>query len=135
MSTNPLRQVIDALGVEDEIVWCSYDGWLIHDMADGKSFKVTCGDTGEFERAIEEKAGQTSRKAFEEFKEKMLAPNGLSEASTFVPPFALRGGVRAVATLSKYMLKLLSIGSKGTLLTGPFTKCMEMYQVMLPDYH
>lgn len=126
-STNPLRQLLDAVGTADSIDWITYDGWIVHDLADGKSFKVTTGDTGAFEQAIEEKAGKKSRLAFEKFKETMLAQRGLSEASTYVPPFALRGGVGAVASLARYMFKLLSIGSKGSLLTGPFTKCMELY--------
>lgn len=84
---------------------------------------------GEFEQALEDKAGLESRKAFEEFKGQMLEKQGLSEASGYVPPFALRGDVAAVASLSRYLLKLLSIGTKGALLTGPFTKCMDLYNV------
>lgn len=125
--TNPLRQVLDALDVADEIDWVTYDGWIVHDYSDGKSMKLTTGDSGEWEEAIEQKAGVASRQAFEDFREKMLKPRGLSEASTYIPPFALRGGMTAVRSLSRYMLKLLSIGSKGTLLTGPFTKVMDLY--------
>ena len=128
-STNPLRQLLDAVGTSDEIQWYTYDGWLVHDTSDGKSFKVTTGNGGEFEQAIEDKAGPASRKAFEEFKSKVLEPKGLAEASTYVPPFALRGGFGTVASLARYMLKLISIGPKGTLLTGPFTKCLDLYEV------
>ena len=56
-STNPLRQVLDAVGTADAVQWKTYDGWLVHDVADGKAFKLTAGSGGEFERAIEEKAG------------------------------------------------------------------------------
>jgi hypothetical protein len=101
----------------------------VHDTADNKSFRVTTGSGGEFEQAIEQKAGVAARIAFEEFKDKLLMPKGLSEASTYVPPFALRGGFGVVASLARYMLKLLSIGTKGTLLTGPFTKCLDLYEV------
>lgn len=45
-STNPLRQVLDAIGTANEIDWCKYDGWLVHDYSDGKSFKLTTGDGG-----------------------------------------------------------------------------------------
>mmetsp|Transcript_19298 Transcript_19298/g.29783 ORF Transcript_19298/g.29783 Transcript_19298/m.29783 type:complete len:638 (+) Transcript_19298:97-2010(+) len=126
-SLNPLRQVMDAVGVADDITWHTYDGWVIHDYADGKSFRLTTGTGGEWENAIEQKAGGNARKAFEDFKRDMLAPRGLSEASGYIPPFALRGGPLAIGSLAKYTLKLLSIGSKGALLTGPFTKCMEKY--------
>lgn len=126
-SLNPLRQVMDAVGVADDITWHTYDGWVIHDYADGKSFRLTTGNGGEWENAIEQKAGAGARRAFEAFKEDMLAPRGLSEASGYIPPFALRGGPLAAGSLAKYALKLLSIGSKGAMLTGPFTKCMEKY--------
>jgi hypothetical protein len=46
MSTNPLRQVLDAVGTADEIDWKTYDGWVVHDYADGKSLKITAGDGG-----------------------------------------------------------------------------------------
>jgi NAD(P)-binding Rossmann-like domain len=78
--TNPLRQVLDALDVADEISWKMYDGWLIHDYADGKSFKLTTGSGGEWEQALEEKAGATARLEFEALKREMLASGGLSES-------------------------------------------------------
>jgi len=117
---NPLRQVLDAIGTANEIRWKNYDGWIVHDNADGTSFKLTTGDGGEFEQALEEKAGENARKDFVKFKQKMLARRGLSEASGYIPPFALRGDIKAVASLMRYTLKLLAIGPKGTLLTGPF---------------
>jgi len=127
--TNPLRQVLDAIGTADDIDWCTYDGWLVHDLADSQTFKLTTGDGGEFEEALENKAGKASREAFEVFKAEMLDHRGLSEASAYIPPFALRGGARAVFSLAKYTLKLLSIGSKGNFLTGPFTKVLDYYNV------
>lgn len=86
-------------------------------------------DAGEFESALEEKAGKDARDAFIDFKRQMLEERGLSEASGYVPPLALRGDLAAAVSLTKYSLKLLSIGTKGTLLTGPFTKIMDRYQV------
>jgi hypothetical protein len=44
--TNPLRQVLDAIGTADAIDWHTYDGWLVHDLADSKTFKLTTGDGG-----------------------------------------------------------------------------------------
>ena len=129
--TNPLRQVLDAVGVADDIEWRTYDGWVVHDLGDHRSFKLTTGNGGKFEQALEEKAGKQSRQAFEAFKNQLLGPKGLSEASSYLPPFALRGGPRAVLSLAKYTLKLLSIGSKGNFLTGPFTNIMDYYNVRL----
>lgn len=133
-STNPLRQVLDALGTADEIDWKTYDGWLIWDSADWKSIKLTTGDGGEFERAIEEKEGVESRKAFEAFKGEILKDGGLAEVSAYIPPFALRNGnpLLSLVAISRYMLKILTIGTKGLLLTGPFTKAMDLYSLEDP---
>ncbi|GKY99219.1 hypothetical protein MPSEU_000877300 [Mayamaea pseudoterrestris] len=127
--TNPLRQVLDAVGTAEDVTWKTYDGWIVHDLADGKSFKVTTGNGPEFETAIEAKAGPKARLAFTNFKAKVLEKGGLAEASAYIPPFALRGDVRAVASLSQYMFKLLSIGPKGNLLTGTFSAIMDMYKL------
>ena len=127
--TNPLRQVLDALDVADTIDWKTYDGWVVHDYADNQSFKITTGDSGEWEKAIAVKAGPESRDAFVEFRNKLLEPRGLSEASAYVPPFALRGGISSLRSLGQYLFKLISIGTKGTLLTGPFSKVMDLYNV------
>lgn len=132
MGTNPLRQVLDALDVADAIDWKTYDGWMVHDYADGQAFKLTTGDGGAWEKAIEVKAGVEARHAFTAFKEKLLEKRGLSEASAYIPPFALRGGLSSVRSLFHYMFKLLSIGSKGTLLTGPFSKVMDLHDVKDP---
>ena len=86
---------------------------------------------GEFEEAIEEKAGVDARREFELFKEKILSKNGLAEVSAYIPPFALRagGGLSAVASIFQYIWKLMSIGTKGLLLTGPFSDVMDQYGV------
>jgi phytoene dehydrogenase-like protein len=127
--TNPLRQVLDAVGTADEINWKLYDGWIVHDNADGTQIKLTTGDSGAFEQALEQKAGPETRKAFEKFRDEMLTKGGLAEASGYIPPFALRGGMSVAGTLAKYMFKLLRIGPKGTLLTGSFSKVMDLHQV------
>jgi phytoene dehydrogenase-like protein len=122
---------LDALGVADDINFKTYDGWIIWDYADGKSIKLTTGDGGEFERAIEEKEGKASRIAFETFKTEILKDGGLAEVSAYIPPFALRGGniVLSFVAIFQYLLKILTIGTKGLLLTGPFTKTMDLYSL------
>mmetsp|Transcript_20572 Transcript_20572/g.23843 ORF Transcript_20572/g.23843 Transcript_20572/m.23843 type:complete len:644 (+) Transcript_20572:1776-3707(+) len=128
-STNPLRQVLDAVNTAESIDWITYDGWIIHDYADGKSFKLTTGVSGLFEQAIEEKAGKDARAEFEYFSKEMLAPNGLTEVSGYIPPFALRGDIGAVRSLFNYLWKFIRIGTKGALLTGPFTVTMDKYNI------
>ena len=128
-STNPLRQVLDAIGVADDIEWCTYDGWVVHDYADNTKFKLTTGDGNEFKEAIERKAGVESRKEFERLCEEMLQPNGLTEVSGYIPPFALRGDVSVIISLFQYLWKFIKIGTKGILLTGPFTETLDKYNI------
>lgn len=131
-STNPLRQVLDAIDTADDVEWYKYNGWMVHDYADGKSFKLTTGDDGTFEKAIEEKAGREAREEFERFRDVMLASGGLTEVSGYIPPLALRGDVFVARSLMGYLFKFLTIGTKGLLLTGPFTLTMEKYQLTNP---
>ena len=131
-STNPLRQVLDAIGTADEVDWYNYNGWMVHDYADGKKFKVTTGDSGAFEKAIEDKAGKESRKEFEKFSKTMLADGGLTEVSGYIPPFALRGDAFVLRSLLSYLFKFLLIGTKGLLLTGPFTVTLDKYEMKDP---
>lgn len=131
-STNPLRQILDAIGTADEIDWYTYDGWSVYDYADHKSFKLTTGDSGAWEKAIEDKAGKEARIEFEKFRDQMLKDGGLTEVSGYIPPFALRGDAFAARSLAGYLLKFLSIGTKGLLLTGPFTLTMEKHSLTNP---
>jgi phytoene dehydrogenase-like protein len=128
-STNPLRQVLDALNVADTIQWHTYDGWLVHDIHDNTTFKLSTGDSGAWEEAIELKAGRASRQEWCRLRDALLQPRGLSEASTYVPPFALRGDISTVRSLASYLFKLVRIGSQGAFLTGPFSKVLDHYQV------
>lgn len=132
--SNPLRQVLDAIGTADRIEWKRYDGWMVWDYSDGKSFRMTTGSSGEFEKAIERKAGKNARLEFERFRKEMLRPGGLSEASGYIPPFALRGVLdfKVLLTMRHYILKFLSIGLKGALLTGPFSRCLDIAKVQDP---
>lgn len=128
-STNPLRQVLDAINVSDEVEWCTYDGWIVHDYADNTKFKLQTGNSKLFEDVIEHKAGVKSRKEFERLCEEMLKPNGLTDVSGYIPPFALRGDTSVIVSLFQYLFKFLLIGTKGTLLTGPFTLTLDKYNV------
>lgn len=132
--TNPLRQVLDAIGTSESINWVTYNGWMIYDTAypidDTRSkFRLTTGNDGIWEKAIQEKAGIESANEFIKFKQQMMCTNGLSESSTYIPPMALRGDFGAIVTMSSYLLKFLKIGTKGQLLTGAFTKSMDKYNL------
>ncbi len=132
MGTNPLRQVLDAIGTADTIDWITYDGWMVYDTAfppdDARSnFRLTTGNDGAWEKEIERKAGKTSSTEFTKFRNQMMSPNGISESSALIPPLALRGDLGVLWTMASYLGKFLNIGLKGALLTGAFTKCMNTY--------
>lgn len=59
----------------------------------------------------------------------MMSPGGLSESSALIPPMALRGDIGSLVTMASYLGKFLKIGLQGTLLTGPFSTCMDLYRV------
>ena len=133
-SSNPLRQVLDAIGTADSIKWKKYDGWMVWDYSDRKPFRLTTGASSDFANAIERKAGNAARVEFEKFRDEMLKPGGLSESSGYIPPFALRGvlGIDVLRTMQNYFFKFLSIGLKGALLTGPFSRCLDLVNVQEP---
>lgn len=93
------------------------------------SFRLTTGSSPAFENAIQSKAGITARNEFAKFKSNMMSPGGLSESSALIPPMALRGDFGALFTMAGYLGKFLKIGLQGTLLTGSFTNCMNLYGV------
>jgi phytoene dehydrogenase-like protein len=134
-STNPLRQVLDAVGTSDQVKWKTYDGWIMHDISDNQSFKVTTGSNSEFESAIQQKSGSAEAKEeFIAFRDQILqSGTGLADVSAFIPPLALRNGsvLSTMRALSSYILKIMfGIGpTKGQLLTGPFSNVMDQYNV------
>jgi len=54
-STNPLRQVLDAIGTANEIEWKTYDDWMVWDYSDGKSFRLTTGNNANLRRPLKER--------------------------------------------------------------------------------
>jgi len=128
-STNPLRQVLDAVGTAKDVDWVTYNGWMVHDYADNSSFKLTTGSSNEFLDAIEKKVGTDARREMQDFQSKLLQPGGLTEISAYLPPFALRGDLSVARSMFKYLLKFLQIGTRGALLTGPFTDIMDKYEL------
>jgi hypothetical protein len=96
-STNPLRQVLDAVGESPE--WAQYDGWCnytpegtfytkVGDMADWRATMARLGNG-------EETVAQWDRLL------EWTAP--LQRAVTSVPPLALRGDAGALLTATRYL--------------------------------
>lgn len=85
-STNPLRQVLDAVGASNKVNWVSYDGWGCHDISSGKKWRMTVG-TDAFEDVIAQYGATAELGAWRRF---LQAIDPVIDASMACPPVALR---------------------------------------------
>ena len=127
-STNPLRQVLDAVGESPE--WAQYDGWCnytpegtfytkVGDMADWRATMARLGNG-------EETVAQWDRLL------EWTAP--LQRAVTSVPPLALRGDAGALLTATRYLGGMANplIGLRASYLEGPWSAVLEAAGVTDP---
>ncbi|KAJ8611559.1 hypothetical protein CTAYLR_010180 [Chrysophaeum taylorii] len=112
-STNPLRQVMDAVGCEVE--WTTYDGWGMHEVATGRRWRMTTGETDPEIRAL------------------LRRIDPIVDAAMACPPMALRLdplGFAATA-LVPYLLPAVAMASARfgafvpEVLTGPASRLGE----------
>ena len=121
-STNPLRQVMDAVGANVE--WNRYDGWGVY-FPDGY-FRFNIGPSdapGGFEdvlKRFEEPGG-----SLQEWKKLQEIIKPLILAATAFPPMCLRADLGALKTLQKYLPTFLSFGPTAAKINGPFAAVMK----------
>jgi len=118
-SINPLRQVLDAVGEEDSIEWCSYDGWSLY-TPEG-TWRFTVGP-GNFEPTLRKYGGEQAVKEWRALLKKM---EPIIKVASGIPPMALRADPFAVLTVLPYLPSLLGAGRYANKLTGPFTNIMK----------
>eukprot|EP00960_Hanusia_phi_P067885 766722-Hanusia_phi.AAC.1 len=121
-STNPLRQVMDAVGAEVE--WKKYDGWGVY-FPDGY-FRFNVGPSdqaGGFEDVIRKFGGPGG--SLQEWKKLQEIIKPLILACTTFPPMALRADLGVLKTLSKYLPTFLSFGPAAATINGPFSAVMK----------
>ena len=129
-STNPLRQVLDAVGESPE--WVQYGGWNMYTPEAPAGFYAAAGDMGEWRRTMarlgdgERTVGQWDRLL------EFIEP--LQRAVLAVPPIALRADVGAVLTAGPYMGAMADprIGLRAYLLSGPWSAVLEAAGVTDP---
>jgi len=121
-STNPLRQVMDAVGAEVE--WVDYDGWGVY-FPDGYfRFNVGPADApGGFEEVLE-KFGEPGG-GLPEWRKVQELIRPLVLACTTFPPMALRADPGAISTLWNYLPEFLSFGPVAAKINGPFSAVMD----------
>lgn len=121
-STNPLRQVMDAVGAR--VDWASYDGWGVY-FPDGYfRFNVGPADQkGGFEDVLRKFGG--SGGGLEEWRRLQDLIRPLILSCTTFPPMALRADPGALVTLWKYLPTFLSFGPVAAKIQGPFSAAMD----------
>ena len=121
-STNPLRQVMDAVGAEVE--WKQYDGWGVY-FPDGY-FRFNIGPSdapGGFEDIL--KRYEAPGGTLKEWKKLQEIIKPLILAATTFPPICLRPDLGALKTLEKYLPTFLSFGPTAAKISGPFSGPMK----------
>jgi phytoene dehydrogenase-like protein len=131
-SSNPLRQVLDAVGETPE--WASYDEWVMY-LPEGE-FRTRSGDRAAFEAELRRLGGAS---AAADWRRLLAANEALAEVVGGVPPIALRADPGAAATaLAPYAPKLdpalmarfgLELLTKGIDPSGPFSRVLDAADV------
>lgn len=128
-STNPLRQVLDALGVAEQIEWLPYDGWWML-LPEGRQFYFRTGDPASWEGTVLEFGG---RRALDEWRALQAFVRPISEAAAAIPPLVLRDSVAALIPAARFALGgLLRAAPVSGYLTGPFRAVLDGARVTSP---
>ena len=96
-STNPLRQVLDAVGESPE--WVQYDGWWMY--TETGEYYAQSGDEAAFKKLIASRGGGGGAVAEWEKLREFLKPMATSVFA--VPPVALRGDPGALLTVLPWL--------------------------------
>ncbi len=120
-STNPLRQVMDAVGAEVE--WKNYDGWGVYFPEGYFRFNVGPSDSAGGIEDVLKKFGEPAE--LEQWKKLQTIIKPLILAATTFPPMCLRADLGALKTLQKYLPTFLSFGPTAAKISGPFSAVMD----------
>ena len=120
-STNPMRQVLDAVGESPE--WLQYEKWCMY-TPEGDFF-ATAGDMSEWRRTMARLGDGDATVAQWDRLIEYIEP--LQRAVLAVPPLALRADLGAVLTAGPYMGAMADprIGLKASLLSGPWSAVLD----------
>lgn len=116
-STNPLRQVFDAL--EAELEWINYDTWGCR-LPEG-DFDTTVGA----DHFCEVLAKLRGNQAVQQWRDLQRVMEPLAEAVNALPTLAIRNDWAATITVGRYLPSLLRHTPNLLQLTQPFSKIMD----------
>ncbi|PSC69857.1 carotene isomerase [Micractinium conductrix] len=117
-STNPLKQVLDAVGESVECI--TYDKWVVY-TPDRGSFECVC-DAQVYADTIRRVGGEEAARQWAAL-EREMAP--LQAGAALFPAAAIRGDVGMALTAARYGPGLLQAGLVANKLTGPFSAIVD----------
>lgn len=123
---NPLRQVLNAVGLSDEVEWIPYHSWgmIEHPKTDRElRWKVELGPNLFEEGPLSQFGGEEARKEFQELR---LVTKELVTGAIEIPAMAMRCGDSAIIPLLRYLPALIGLIQQGEEVTqGTFKPYMD----------
>ena len=126
---NPLRQVLNVIGVDDQVEWIPYDGWgmIEHPCSstgDEKRWRVELGRDKFQQGPLTQFGG--SADAVKELNDLHQATKGLVTGAIEIPAMAMRSGKSALIPLLQYLPSLIGLIQQGPEITqGTFAPFMD----------
>jgi len=127
-SSNPLRQVLDAIG--ESLEWKQYDKWVMY--TEKGEFMATVGDPQAWQLTMARMGNGDATVAQWQRLLEFIEP--LQRAVLAVPPLALRADLGAVLTVWPYLGAMADprIGLRAYLLEGPWSAVLQAADVTDP---
>lgn len=116
-SPNPLRQILDAIGID--LAWATYDTWGCY-LPEGE-FETSVG-ADQFCEVLAQLRGD---RAVAEWRNLQRVMEPYANAAIAIPPAALRWDWGAFLTVGRFAPSLLQHLPRLTKLTGPFSRIMD----------
>ncbi len=123
---NPLRQVLNAVGLSEEVDWLPYDAWGMVEQPKTKNdrrWKVELGPDVFEQGPLLEFGGEEAVREFRELKE---LTKDLVSGAVAIPAMAMRPGNTALIPLLRYIPALVGLIKQGEEVTqGTFKQFMD----------
>lgn len=123
---NPLRQVLNAVGLSDEVKWIPYEAWGMIERPksdDELRWKVELGPALFEEGPLSQFGGEEARKEFQKLREET---KDLVSGAIAIPAMAMRSGNSALIPLLRYLPALIGLIQQGEEVTqGTFGQYMD----------
>ncbi len=123
---NPLRQVLNAVGLSDEVKWIPYEAWGMVERPKSDEevrWNVELGPDRFEEGPLSKFGGKEAKKEFQQLREET---KGLVSGAVEIPAMAMRSGNSALIPLLRYLPALIGLIQQGEEVTqGTFGQYMD----------